>query len=54
MGVESDVVLPKDLLYEIATINPKSFDQISEIMEDVPWRLEKFGDQIFELLKTLR
>jgi len=53
MGVESDVVLPKDLLYEFAAINPKTFDQVSEIMADVPWRLEKFGDQIFELLKPL-
>jgi len=53
MGVESDVVLPKDLLYEFATINPKTYDQVSEIMESVPWRLEKFGGQIYELLKPL-
>jgi ribonuclease D len=51
MGVESDVVLPKDLLYEFAEINPKTFDQVSEIMSDVPWRLDRFGKQIFDLLK---
>jgi ribonuclease D len=50
MGVESDVVLPKDLLYEFAQTNPKTFDQVSEIMTDVPWRLVRFGDQIFNLL----
>jgi len=50
MGVESDVVLPKDLLYEFAEINPKTFDQVAEIMTTVPWRLAHFGDQIFDLL----
>ncbi len=52
MGVESDVVLPKDLLYEFAETNPQTFDQVSVIMEEVPWRLEHFGDQIYQLLKT--
>jgi ribonuclease D len=50
MGVESDVVLPKDLLYEFAEANPKSFDQVAEIMSEVPWRLARFGDQILNLL----
>jgi ribonuclease D len=50
MGVESDVVLPKDLLYEFVETNPKTFEQVSEILIDVPWRLEHFGDQIFDLL----
>jgi ribonuclease D len=50
MGVDSDVVLPKDLLHEFAQRNPKSYDQVSEIMSAVPWRLEKFGGQIFDLL----
>jgi ribonuclease D len=50
MGVESDVVLPKDLLYEFAGTNPQTFDQVSEIMSKVPWRLAHFGNQIFNLL----
>jgi len=50
MGVESDVVLPKDLLYEFAESNPQTYEQVSEIMASVPWRLDKFGKQIFELL----
>lgn len=50
LGVESDVVLPKDLLYKFAETNPQTFEQVSEIMTAVPWRLEKFGDQIFYLL----
>jgi ribonuclease D len=51
MGVESDVVLPKDLVYEFAEKNPKTYEQVSEIMSEVPWRLAQFGDQILSLLK---
>jgi ribonuclease D len=54
MGVESDVVLPKDLLYELAEKNPKRFEQISEILDVVPWRREKFGDEIYHLLNPTR
>ena len=50
MGVESDVVLPKDLLYVFAETNPKTIDQVSEIMSDVPWRLSQYGEQILNLL----
>jgi hypothetical protein len=50
MGVESDVVLPKDLLYEFAEANPQSLEQVSGMMEAVPWRREQFGYEIFQLL----
>jgi ribonuclease D len=50
MGVESDVVLPKDLLYVFAETNPKTIDQVSEIMSEVPWRLSQYGEQILNLL----
>jgi ribonuclease D len=50
MGVESDVILPKDLLYEFAQTNPQSFGQVAEMMTSVPWRRDQFGDEIFQLL----
>jgi ribonuclease D len=52
MGVESDVVLPKGLLYQLAEDNPHSLNQFDKILESVPWRREQFGDQIFKLLKS--
>ena len=52
MGVESDVVLPKDLLYQIAETNPQTEAQLFDIMASVPWRREKFGDQILGLLNV--
>lgn len=52
MGVESDVVLPKNILYQIAEENPQSSVQLAKILEPVPWRHEKFGEQIFGLLNS--
>jgi ribonuclease D len=50
MGVNSDIVLPRDLLYAIATHNPKNSAELAEILYEVPWRMERFGDQILERL----
>ena len=52
--VESDVVLPRDLLYSLAEENPKTQAKFEQILQSVPWRLEKFGDEIFNLLKASR
>jgi ribonuclease D len=53
MGVESDIVLPKSLLYELALKNPTKMNQLVEILESVPWRLEQFGSEILDLLTRL-
>ncbi len=50
LGVESDVVLPRDVLYSIAASNPCSPGELAEIMVDVPWRFGHFGK---EILRTL-
>jgi ribonuclease D len=50
LAVESDVVLPRDLLNELAAHHPHSTQELAEVMRDVPWRLEHFGNQILEVL----
>lgn len=50
MGVNSDVVLPRDLLFSIASQNPQQKDELARILNQVPWRLERFGDEIMVLL----
>ena len=52
MGVESDVIMPKDLLYQIAEHNPKSRAQVDEILASVPWRKQRFAEQIYSLLNS--
>jgi ribonuclease D len=50
MGVKSNVVLPRDLLLTIAKINPHHHKELEVILNEVPWRMERFGDQILGIL----
>lgn len=51
MGVASDVVLPRDLLTELAEKNPQEPEEMQLILQDVPWRVEHFGSQILNVLR---
>jgi len=51
LGVESDVVLPKDLLLSIAEHNPHCQSDLAELLESTPWRLEHYGEQILQVLQ---
>ena len=51
MGVESDVVLPRDTLEIIAERGPRNMDELAVIMSELPWRLEHFGRMILEALR---
>lgn len=50
LEVESDVVLPRDVLEEIAHKPPTTPAELKTIMEDIPWRYERFGNFILEAL----
>ena len=50
LGVESDIVLPRDIMEEIAERNPHCIEDLSAIMVSLPWRFSQFGRQILELL----
>jgi ribonuclease D len=50
LGVKSDVILSRDLLQAVAERNPRKMEELAEILEDVPWRLENFGNQILQAL----
>jgi ribonuclease D len=51
MKVESDVILPRDVMDAIAEVNPRNLEQLAKVMVDLPWRLEHFGVQILKALK---
>ncbi len=46
LGVPSDVVLPRDVLNRIAWTKPDSMDTLKAQMRDVPYRFNRFGEQI--------
>lgn len=52
LGVKSDVVLPRDLLQTIVDQNPQNIEELNQILVDVPWRMEHFGNQILEVLSN--
>jgi ribonuclease D len=51
MKVNSAVVLPRELLNSLVYNNPSNHRELSRILEDVPWRLERFGSEILSVLK---
>lgn len=46
LKVESDVILPRDVMQAIAENNPGNLESLGKIMESVPYRFGKFGAEI--------
>ncbi|HMD88121.1 MAG TPA: ribonuclease D [Anaerolineaceae bacterium] len=51
LGVESDVILPREIMEQIAQDNPKRLEDLAANMGTVPWRFEHFGGQLLKLLQ---
>ncbi len=50
LKVESDVVLPKDILDLLAHKNPISLQELEALMQRVPWRFSQYGSRILRVL----
>ena len=51
LEVESDVVLPRDLMQAAARSDPRALSELSLLMVSVPWRMEHYGEQILKALR---
>lgn len=51
IGVESDVVLPKNVMIDLAHQNPNGSGDLLAVMESVPYRRNKYGAAILSVLK---
>jgi len=49
-GVESDVIISRDALWQLARSNPQTLAELEEIEGLGPWRLEEYGEEILRLL----
>ena len=49
LGVPSDVILPRDVLNRIAWANPVDLAELEAHMGDVPYRFNRFGQQILTI-----
>jgi len=51
MQVLSDIILPRDILEEIASQNPQDLLSLKKIMKSVPWRFARIGTEILDVIK---
>lgn len=51
MGVQSDIILPRDILENIAGKNPVNQDELHIEMAEIPWRFNHFSKEILEVIK---
>jgi ribonuclease D len=54
MEVESDIILPRDLLHRLASRNPQEMQTLSDCLLDVPWRFQRYGEEILKALKKVQ
>jgi ribonuclease D len=48
--VESDIILPKETLWEIARLAPQDESTLRQIMAPMEWRFQTYGQEILNLL----
>jgi ribonuclease D len=51
LKVESDVILPREVLEAIAAENPTSSEQLHSLMAQIPWRYQHFSKEIYSVLR---
>jgi ribonuclease D len=52
-GVESDVILPRTALWDLARRPPRTHDELAQIADFGPWRRQAYGDEILTLLARI-
>lgn len=52
MEVESDVILPRDVMEKLARANPGNSEEVDALLSDLPWRRNKFAKEILDALKS--
>ena len=50
-GVESDVILPRDVMEALAQAAPRELTELDEAMASVPWRKRQFGKRILAAMQ---
>ena len=51
MGVQSDIILPRDILENIVGAKPSNSEELKSLMAEIPWRYEHFGADILEVIQ---
>ncbi len=51
-GVESDLILPRELLISLARRPPRDMDSLRQHMAPLEWRFQTYGAELLNLLRT--
>jgi ribonuclease D len=51
MGVQSDIILPRDILEDIAGAKPANPEELQTLMAEIPWRYKHFGAEILTVIQ---
>jgi ribonuclease D len=49
-GVSSDIILPRDFLWQIALHPPENLQQLGDMLSPLEWRFKQYGSDIMALL----
>jgi ribonuclease D len=49
-GVESDVIVSKDVLWKLAKVYPRTPEQLAAVKDLGPWKRKTYGDEILRVL----
>ena len=52
--VESDIILPRDLMLDLAENPPGQMDELHKRMRPLEWRYQEYGRDILEVISTHR
>ncbi|MDP2965319.1 MAG: HRDC domain-containing protein [Pelolinea sp.] len=50
MKVQSDIILPRDVLEQIAATRPRNLSDLKALMLSIPWRFSQFGGEILKVV----
>lgn len=53
-GVESDVILPRDVVWALARKPPRTLEELDQIADFGPWRRQEYGEEILKVLAKVR
>jgi ribonuclease D len=53
LEVESDIILPRDLVNRLAAMNPLDVASLAKCLKDVPWRRERYGEEVLKVLRKV-
>jgi ribonuclease D len=51
--VESDIILPRNILCEIARVVPRTPASLRKVMQPLEWRFQTYGEDILEILRRI-